>query len=96
MWDQAGIVRDAASLRSALAAIDRIEAAVAPGFSPARQELRNLLLVGRLVVQSALARPESIGAHFRADAVAGSPAGSNRHIAIHPETGLGYFTYATT
>lgn len=56
----AGVVRDAAGLRAALAEIARIEAgACAP--------LRNMTAAATLIAAAALARPESRGAHFRAD-----------------------------
>ena len=77
MWDGAGLVRDEASLRGALGAIDRIEAALDavgaagdPTLNTAWQDwlsLRNQTLAARLIVASALERRESRGAHFRRD-----------------------------
>jgi succinate dehydrogenase/fumarate reductase flavoprotein subunit len=77
MWDHAGLVRDEAGLRAALATVDdlaaRLPAAGVPGhasLNTAWQDWLNLdnqLLAARLVVLSALARRESRGAHFRRD-----------------------------
>jgi fumarate reductase flavoprotein subunit len=77
MWDGAGLVRDGASLRAALAAIDRIETALDavgvsgdPALNTAWQDwlsLRNQTVAARLIAASALERCESRGAHFRRD-----------------------------
>ena len=77
MWDGAGLVRDGQSLREALSAIGRIEAAldaVGVGGNPALNttwqdwlSLRNQALAARLIAASALERRESRGAHFRRD-----------------------------
>jgi succinate dehydrogenase flavoprotein subunit len=77
MWEEAGLVRDADSLRRALTAIDRIEAgldAVAVAGDRALNlawqdwlSLRNQTVAARLVVSSALERRESRGAHYRRD-----------------------------
>ena len=60
MSRDAGVVRDAAGLTRLIAEIDAMEAAhgrAAP------------LVAARLTAQAALARPNSLGAHFRADGV---------------------------
>jgi fumarate reductase flavoprotein subunit len=77
MWEGAGVVRDAASLRGALGAIDRIERALDtvgvsgdPALNTAWQDwlsVRNQALAARLIAASALERRESRGAHFRRD-----------------------------
>ncbi len=72
MWEKAGLLRDGEGLASASDDLDilagRIPAS-AELASPDRAllELRNLLTVARGIVQSALARRESRGAHFRND-----------------------------
>jgi L-aspartate oxidase len=63
MWEKAGLVRTADGLREALAAIEALVAATPAGAA----EARNRATVARLVATAALARPESRGAHFRAD-----------------------------
>jgi L-aspartate oxidase len=63
MWEKVGLVRTGEGLREALDEIHALEAELPEGPS----EARNLLTVGRLVARAALARPESRGAHFRAD-----------------------------
>ena len=61
-WHSAGIMRTAAGLRTARALLDRFSRAHAPG-----GELANMTLFGRLVVEAALRREESRGAHYRTD-----------------------------
>ncbi|HEV8616125.1 MAG TPA: FAD-binding protein [Methylomirabilota bacterium] len=77
MWEKVGLVRDGAGLREALATIDRIaeavERAAVPGgraFNLAWQDwlnVRSQATAARLIAQSALARAESRGAHYRGD-----------------------------
>jgi fumarate reductase flavoprotein subunit len=80
MWDDAGIVRDAAGLARASEALDalaaeldawRLPAAAAdPAFNLAWHDslnLRNLVAVSQAIVRAAAARQSSRGAHFRAD-----------------------------
>jgi L-aspartate oxidase len=55
--------RKEAGLREALARIAALEEV----FSAAGGELRNLLVVARLVTEAALARNESRGSHYRTD-----------------------------
>ena len=63
MYSNVGLVRHERGLREALLRIDELETSI-PHPS---DELRNLLIVGRLVAEAALARPESRGSHFRSD-----------------------------
>lgn len=67
MWEDAGLLRDGAGLRHAQEELRTI-AENLPG-SADRQavELRNLHKVGELIVNSAIAREESRGAHYRND-----------------------------
>ncbi|HXY45302.1 MAG TPA: L-aspartate oxidase [Acidimicrobiales bacterium] len=64
----AGVVRDAVSLKAAEQAIAEV-AAAAPGGAAtvAEAELANLLALGRSLVEAATLRQESRGAHTRAD-----------------------------
>jgi fumarate reductase flavoprotein subunit len=77
MWDQVGLVRDEAGLRRALVEIEATEEALGwvgvaggPAFNTAWQDWLNLtsqLTTARLIAESALARRESRGAHYRRD-----------------------------
>ena len=58
MWRSAGIVRDGPRLKEGLRRVAELERQV-PGMAP--------LLTARLILESALWREESRGAHFRAD-----------------------------
>jgi L-aspartate oxidase len=62
MYANVGLVRNDAGLREALRRIAELER-VPAGMSP----LRNLLVVGRLISEAALARRESRGSHYRSD-----------------------------
>ena len=63
MYADVGLLRDARGLQSALARIETLE----DEFPNALGELRNLLVVARLIASAALAREESRGSHFRQD-----------------------------
>jgi len=78
MWDDVGIIRDAASLKRAEAALDELETRLdATGMGAADLafnlawhdwlNLKNLLLVSKAIRASAVAREDSRGAHYRAD-----------------------------
>lgn len=71
LYAAAGLVRDGAGLRRALARFDtltaQLETATPTDDVRAWGEARNRLTVARLICQSALAREESRGAHYRAD-----------------------------
>jgi L-aspartate oxidase len=63
MWEKAGLVRTGDGLREARAAIERLAGQLPPGAAEARSQAT----VAALVATAALARPESRGAHYRAD-----------------------------
>jgi L-aspartate oxidase len=67
MWDTAGIVRDGDGLARARRTLSAWQAALPRAHDRPAHELANLLLVARLVVEAALRRTESRGAHCRAD-----------------------------
>jgi fumarate reductase flavoprotein subunit len=80
MWDDAGIVRDAAGLARASAALDDLAqtldayrlppGARDPRFNLAWHDwlnLANLVEVSQVIVAAAAAREDSRGAHFRTD-----------------------------
>ncbi len=63
MWTHVGIVRTATGLATALEALNEIEARLPDGAT----EEQNLVQTARLIAESALARDESRGGHYRAD-----------------------------
>ena len=78
MWDDAGIVRDAASLARAGAELDELDARLDASGIAGRDlaynltwhdwlNLKNLVLVSQSIVASAAARENSRGAHYRSD-----------------------------
>ncbi|MFC8681745.1 L-aspartate oxidase [Microbacterium ureisolvens] len=67
LWDHAGLVRDAAGLRHAASVIAMWRAQQRLAVSEHDYEDENLLLVAEHLVAAALARRESVGAHFRSD-----------------------------
>jgi len=66
MWCGAGLVRTALALRQTMQEVEDLQRGVAENRMTGG-ELVNLLLVGRLLLQAAMARTESRGAHYRAD-----------------------------
>jgi L-aspartate oxidase len=82
MWNEAGLVRTAEGLRGALARLGDLERRI----PPAAVEARSLATVARLVTTAALSRPESRGAHFRADHPA-TAAAWRRRIVLTPVAG---------
>jgi fumarate reductase flavoprotein subunit len=78
MWDDAGIIRNRASLERALGVLDELDAMLAetglaeqdPRFNLSWHDwmnLDNLILVSRTICVAAIARENSRGAHFRDD-----------------------------
>jgi L-aspartate oxidase len=63
MYSNVGLVRSKWSLTQALARIDELAAE----FGDTNVELANLIVVGRLIAEAALARRESRGSHYRSD-----------------------------
>jgi L-aspartate oxidase len=63
MYSNVGLVRSEAGLTKALARVDELAAE----FGDANSGLANLLVVGRLIAEAALARRESRGSHHRVD-----------------------------
>lgn len=81
MWEKAGVVRDAVGLGEARQALASWEARLPAPSDRQGYELANLVLVARLLVEAALARQESRGAHYRTDFPAPVPAWQ-RHIVL--------------
>ncbi len=77
MWQDAGLLRDAAGLSAMRRELERLR--VAPAAERSSLELANLHAVAELIVLSALAREESRGAHYRND----FPKRDDEHFAKH-------------
>ena len=67
MWRDAGLRRDAAGLRRAQDALAELQERMPQALTRRAQEARNLHAVAQVIVQAALGREESRGAHFRMD-----------------------------
>lgn len=68
MWADAGLVRDRAGLSHAASVLDTWRAEQRHPRTEREFEDENLLLVARALVAAALARRDSVGAHYRSDA----------------------------
>lgn len=73
MWQDAGLVRDERGLRHAASVIADWRAQDRTPRTEADYEDENLLLVAETLVDAALSRPVSAGAHFRRDAPGAVP-----------------------
>ncbi len=80
MWRDAGLLRDEAGLRRAQAGLVALRNRQPGGMTRRALEARNLLTVAEAIVQSALGREESRGAHYRKDFPA--RAGVARHSVV--------------
>ncbi len=67
LWEEAGLVRDAAGLEHAASVLARWRAQPRTPRTETELEDENLLLVAQQLVAAALARGTSVGAHFRSD-----------------------------
>lgn len=67
MWNKVGIVRTGQELREALNHFQRLHPPSLRDPSRRTCEFANLLIVAHLIAQSALAREESRGSHYRSD-----------------------------
>jgi L-aspartate oxidase len=67
MWAQVGLVRDAAGLSAAQNKLAVWQHALPEPVTPAEYELRNMVLIGRLMATAARERRESRGSQCRRD-----------------------------
>ncbi len=67
LWDKAGIIRDNEGLTHAAGILASWQKSLPVPTDQPAYELSNLVLSGRLLVEAALIREESRGAHFRSD-----------------------------
>ena len=84
MWQNAGLLRDAAGLSAMQQELERLRREPAAG--RASLELENLHAVAELIVMSALAREESRGAHYRNDFPGRDDARFARHSIVRGRT----------
>jgi fumarate reductase flavoprotein subunit len=100
MWDDAGIVRDAASLARASASLDSLAQRLSGYALPAAARdrafnlawhdwlnLTNLVAVSRAIVLAGAARENSRGAHFRADFPESGELAASTFIRVHEQAG---------
>jgi L-aspartate oxidase len=86
MWSKAGLLRDAEGLRAAAAEFPRLSRAWRGGYlTRVSVEYQNLFHVSRLIVQAALVREESRGAHYRNDFPNRDDRGFARHSVLQRE-----------
>ena len=81
MWLKAGLLRDGEGLRSAADELTAMREHLPSTIERSAIELRNLHSVAERIVQSAIAREESRGAHFRND----FPARDDLHFQKHSD-----------
>ncbi len=67
LWEKAGIIRSGKGLEGAAQKLAAWQKGLEPGLTRPQREKWNLVLVGRLLVEAALIREESRGAHYRSD-----------------------------
>jgi L-aspartate oxidase len=67
MWEDAGLLRDAAGLKRAQSRLDAMMRGIPRGYSRREVEARSLYTMASVIIASATAREESRGAHFRID-----------------------------
>ncbi|HXY41140.1 MAG TPA: L-aspartate oxidase [Vicinamibacteria bacterium] len=89
MWDEVGLVRTAEGLRRAMAELH----AMGVDIPSSAGELRSLHTVATLLATAALARPESRGAHFRADHPTTDPAWRQRIVLRRSHDGVALSTW---
>lgn len=85
-WKHAGVVRNGAGLREAVATLEQMRAGIAPPLRRRDYEAHNLLQTALLIARSALAREESRGAHYRTDFPAHDDARFAKHSVIAGNT----------
>jgi L-aspartate oxidase len=84
MWEDAGLVRDEAGLTRAAGVLAAWSAEVRTPRTEWEFEDENLLLVAARLVNDALQRERSVGAHFRSDDPGASAAEGAASAAISP------------
>lgn len=96
MWAGAGLVRSQESLEAARGALATWRCVARQPASVGDLEDANLLLAGALLVEAALQRRESRGAHFRADAPHPDPGQAVRRLRRIPATAPALTEWSST
>lgn len=89
MWNQVGLVRDEAGLTAARTDLAAWESALCEPITRAEHELKNMILIGKLMATAALERRESRGSHSRSDFPNTDPAWQ-KHIVLSKAPALRY------
>jgi L-aspartate oxidase len=79
MWREVGIMRNGKELMDAIKQLRAIELPKAEKLGRSAQELRNLYTLALVMAQSALAREESRGSHYRSDFAYRNDEDFNKH-----------------
>jgi len=82
MWEKAGLLRDAEGLLSLRNDLEEMADELPAPVDRASLEVNNLVTIGSLIMESALAREESRGAHFRNDFPVRNDAQFARHSVV--------------
>ena len=83
MWEKAGLLRDANGLLSLREDLERLSERLPNPIDRGSLEINNLVTIGSLITESALAREESRGAHFRNDFPKRDDERFARHSVVH-------------
>ncbi|MFQ5543225.1 MAG: L-aspartate oxidase [Nitrospiria bacterium] len=88
MWKHCGIIRSQRSLQKAISQWKESTTLLSSHSTPSRiaQETKNMFWTAAAIIQSALAREESIGAHFRSDFPRQEKKMTTRHIQLTQDT----------
>jgi L-aspartate oxidase len=87
MWDKIGIIRNTEGLTEAANILAAWQKTALPPTERYSHETNNMILTGRLIVEAALLREESRGAHFRTDYPKSSDAWQHHIIFTKKESG---------
>lgn len=99
MWNNVGIVREVEGLSKALEEFDLLEAGLEHAVCSVEGiEACNVIIVGRLIAEAALARTESRGGHYRSDFTMRDDVHWKTHVALrrNPGGGISAFKHEVT
>ncbi|MCL5670683.1 MAG: L-aspartate oxidase [Acidobacteria bacterium] len=90
LWDKVGIIREQAGLTEAVCQLGELSIQEPVPLDRQSQEAWNMLLVARLIADSALARRESRGAHYRTDMPFKDDSTSPRHSFVRKDSAVSF------